>query len=528
MSAFSSLVKYTRFSLSLRGYLKNQVTLEQAEQVVRLRIGDREKNFLNLVHKGIYHYPDSPYLKLLKEVGCEYEDIKNLVEKSGIESALQKLFQEGVYISWEEFKCKQDVVRGSKHFHFKESDFDNPFLPSGYQVQSTGSRSAGTRTTFDLSHREDESYYHLLMLKSSNALDVPIVMWKPLPPSASGISNILLHWKVGKPITKWFSPVDENQARTSLMHKIAVRYIIYSGRLWGAKLAYPEPVSLHNAVKVAQYIETTKKQFGGCSLTTSVSPALLVVEAALSHGVNIKGTNFFVSGEPLTEAKYKRMMEAEVQVSPRYSITEVGRVGVGCSQRQSVDEVHLLHDSTALIQHKRRVKYSNIEVDAFLFSSILESAPKILFNVECDDYGIVENKNCGCILGQVGYRTHIRNIRSYSKLTGSGMTIMGSELVRTLEVTLPKKYGGSPIDYQILEEEDDKGHTSLSLIVSPNIGSIDEKDIINTFLDDLRNNAEGGKLAAGFWSQMNTIKVKRMYPLSKAGKVMTLHLLKTK
>jgi hypothetical protein len=126
----------------------------------------------------------------------------------------------------------------------------------------------------------------------------------------------------------------------------------------------------------------------------------------------------------------------------------------------------------------------------------------------------------------MGLTTHLHDIRSYAKLTGSGMTILGSDFVRILEQVLPGKYGGAPTDYQLVEEEDDKGQTYLSLIISPTVGAVDNNDAINTIFDELRRNVYGGRLAAGFWSQVNTLTVKRTYPLSSAGKIITLHLTK--
>ncbi len=111
-------------------------------------------------------------------------------------------------------------------------------------------------------------------------------------------------------------------------------------------------------------------------------------------------------------------------------------------------------------------------------------------------------------------------------MTGSGMTIMGSDFVRILEEVLPRKYGGAPTDYQLLEEEGERGQTYLNLVVSPEIGPIDDADIIETVLGELRSDAQGGKLAAAFWTQVNTLRVKRMQPLTSSGKITTLHLKK--
>lgn len=523
---FSEITKYGCIALSLREFLRSHISLEDTVGILAHRISQRDNNFLSLIRQGIYQSPSSPYLKLLKIAGCEYQDIEKMVRTEGIESALMKLRKDGVYLSWEEFKGLKKVIRSGQILQFKDSDFDNPLSANYYYIQSSGTRSSGTKISLDLNHRVEESYYHLLMLSANNALEYPIVMWKPVPPSASGIGNLLIHWKAGKPIDRWFSPVDENQAKASLKHRLALRYIIFCGKLFGANLVSPEHIVLQDAWKVALWIESAKKRAGGCSLNASVSPAVMVAEAAIKHGIDIQGTRFFVSGEPLTDAKRCRIEAAGGLVIPRYSISEIGRIGIGCANHKLTDEVHLLHDSVALIQHVRKVDHIDLNVDAFLFTSLLPTAPKILLNVESDDYGVLEKRECGCLLGKIGFTWHINNIRSFAKLTGSGMTVMGTELVRTLEVTLPEKFGGGPTDYQLVEQEDENGKTTLYLIVSPDVGNVDESALITTILNEMRKNVSGGKLAAALWNQSETIQIKRTYPLSKAGKVLTLHLKK--
>ena len=528
MSIIADAVKYSRLALGLRGFLRGTITLEESKQRIAERLRDREKNFLNLVQKGIYQNPKSPFLKLLELAGCEFGDIEPMVNKEGIEATLQKLLAEGVYVSWEEFKGRKEVVRGGKHFQFSERDFDNPFLPVYYQSQSSGSRSAGTRTTFDLSHQLETSYYRLPMLAVNNALDVPLGIWKPVLPAGSGIINLLRQLKVGKPAARWFSPVDERQVQASLTHRLALRYIIYGSRLWGARAVKPEYVGLAEAVKVAQWMADTKKQHGGCCLIASVSPAVKLCQAAIAKGLDIQGTSIIVSGEPVTEAKRRQMEAAGVLVTTRYTMSEVGQIGYGCPQAGATDDIHFFHDSAALIQHRRKVEPADIYVDAFIFTSILPSTPKILLNMESDDCGVVETRKCVCLFGQMGFNTHIHDIRSFAKLTGSGMTIVGTDFVRTLEEVLPSKYGGTAADYQLLEEEDEQGQTHLSLIISPEVGVVDEEDAIATVLRELRRVPHPGRLTAGVWARANLLRVKRMQPISSMGKVSTLYLMKTK
>ncbi len=91
---------------------------------------------------------------------------------------------------------------------------------------------------------------------------------------------------------------------------------------------------------------------------------------------------------------------------------------------------------------------------------------------------------------------------------------------------LPLKYGGDSTDYQIVEEEDEKGFTRLSIFVSPRIGDIDEKDLIETVLVELKSKDEN-VLMPEIFSQADTFRVKRAYPVSsERGKVFPLHMAK--
>jgi len=527
MSILSDMMKYPRLALDLRSFLQNRISLEQSKLIISERLRDREVNFLSRVQKGICQNPRSPYFRLLKIAGCEFGDVESLVKRDGLEGALHGLLEQGVYLSWEEFKGKKEVVRGASRFQFKQSDLDNPFISGWYKGRSSGSRSRGTRTKFDLRNRLDQSVYKLPMLEANDVLDFPLAIWKPVLPAVSGICQVLDFWIMGKPVVRWFSPVDESQVGASLRDKLALRYIIYGGRLWGARLAKPEHVGLARAVEVARWMAAAKSESGRCSLSTSVSPAVKVAQAAAENGLDIEGTHLFASGEPLTEAKRRQIEATGASVSSVYTISEVGRIGIGCRGARATDDLHLVSDSVAMIQHQRKVDHTDMYVNAFLYTPLLPSAPKILLNLESDDYGVVETRSCDCPLGELGLDHHLSNVRSFAKMTGSGMTIIGSDFVRILEEVLPRKYGGAATDYQLLEEEDSQGRTRLSLIISPTVGAVNDGDVIASVLDELRRNVHAGGLTASVWSQAEALQVKRMEPIPRAGKILTLQLMKT-
>jgi hypothetical protein len=203
----------------------------------------------------------------------------------------------------------------------------------------------------------------------------------------------------------------------------------------------------------------------------------------------------------------------------------VGYIGMGCANPVDENDIHFFKDNLALTQHPCRVPGTDISVEAFHFTSLRPSAPKILLNVESDDYGIVEKRSCGCPLEAWGFTEHLRHIRSFRKLTGEGVTLVGSEMVQILEEVLPGCFGGSPLDYQLLEEEDENGFTRLSLVIHPRVDIRDEREVIETMMKALGRSSVAADLARATWEQAGTVRVKRMAPVwTKGGKLMPLHL----
>ncbi len=525
MSLFSQVRMYWRFAWGLREFLKEPITLEQSRKIIKQRLGNREQHLLAIVKKAIYENEKSPYLKLLRLAGCEYGDFERMVQSDGIEPTLKKLRQEGIYISIDEFKGKKEVTRGGKVFKFKESDFNNPFLSGHLEDCSGASRSVGTRTVYDFDYMTASwAVYRISLLDASDALSLPVALWAPIMPGFGPIA-VLSYTQVGKTPVKWFSPVDKRSFKPSLKSRMGTNYIVYMGRIFGVKLPGPQYVALDDAWMVARWMANTIKEQEGCYMHTYVSAAVRICQAAKKEGLDIAGVKFFVSGEPLTELKRREIESAGASVCPQYIFTEGGWVGIGCFNPVAPDDVHLLKDSVALIHHQREVPHAGVSVDAFLFTSLLLSVPKILLNVESGDYGVVETRSCGCYFDDLGFTDHIYHIRGFDKLTSAGMNFFGVDLVRIIEEVLPAKFGGASTDYQMVEEEDEQGYTHMGVIVSPDVGAIDEDVLIQTVLSELGKGEDTQRMMAEVWSQAKTLRVKRIRPLTTArGKLMPLHI----
>jgi hypothetical protein len=207
----------------------------------------------------------------------------------------------------------------------------------------------------------------------------------------------------------------------------------------------------------------------------------------------------------------------------RYHITEIGNIGHACRQMQSENAVHVYTDAVAVIGHRRLAALSGIEVNSLLFTTLLPHAPRVLINVEMDDSGLIAAARCDCAFTRAGLSTVIHDVASFGKLTGHGVTLIGTDIVAILEERLPAALGGRVGDFQLVEREAGR-QTQIVLRVSPRVPASTES-VRRCFLDELRR-GWGGAYAAGSWTYADAIDVVVAEPLAgRTGKIFPLHLL---
>lgn len=524
LQRLNDLRMYGRFAWGLRDFLRQPISLEQAQEAVRKRIADRETNFLRLMERGVFGHPRSPYRALLELARCELGDLRQMVRSQGLENALRALRDAGVYVTFEEFKGRTPVVRHGQVLDVRAEDFDNPHLSRYYQARSGGSTGAGTRFMTDLEHLAVKASQLMVTDAAHGLLNAPTAIWFGVLPDV-GLNIVLTRARYGRVPEKWFVHVTASDLRPSPVYRLATTALVAAGRLYGVRIPRPEPVPLEDAAVIARWAARTVREHGACMVRAQVSRALRVCLAAREEGLDLSGVAITGGGEPPTPGKVREITSAGARWIPGYYTTEADAVGMGCGHPLDGNDLHLLKDALALIQTPRPVSGWDVEVDAFNFTTLLPTAPKILLNAESDDYGVIETRSCGCPLEGYGFTEHLREIRSFRKLTGEGVTLVGTDMLRILDEVLPARFGGTPLDYQVLEEEDSDGFTRLSLVVSPKIRLPDDQRVIDTVLDSLRRSGEAADLARATWRQAGTWRVKRMEPIWTArGKLMPLHL----
>jgi hypothetical protein len=498
--------------------------LAEARSEIRRRLADREESFLRLVERGVFGHSRSPYLPLFQIAGCALGDLRQMVRAQGLEPALLALRASGVYVTYEEFKGRQPMVRGGREIPLRPGDFDNPFLQAAYQRTSGGTTGAGTRVMTDLDNLRAKAARTILTDEISGLRGLPFGFWRGGLPD-NGVGALLSRLPDGRIPEKWFTPITHRELRPSLEFRLATEYVLRMSRLCGVPLPRPEPVPIAEAAQVARWVAGRIATNGGCHLRAYVSLLVRVSQAAREAALDLTGAVFGGGGEPPTAAKVAQIEAAGARFLPSYNISEFGKVGTACLRPAEPNDHHLCQDHLALIQHRRQVPGTDLEVDAFLFTTLLPSAPKLAINVETDDYGVLERRSCGCPWEAEGFDVHVRGIRSFRKLTGEGMTLVGSDVLRLLEEVLPSRFGGSPTDYQLVEEEDEGGLTRLSLLVSPSVALESEAAVLDTLLEGLRAASPAADLARATWSAAGSLRVVRREPVwTGRGKLMPLHL----
>jgi hypothetical protein len=127
-------------------------------------------------------------------------------------------------------------------------------------------------------------------------------------------------------------------------------------------------------------------------------------------------------------------------------------------------------------------------------------------------------------LGQSGYTLHLHSIGSYEKLTSEGVTFLGSELVAITEQVLPRRFGGSPADYQFVDRRSAEP-PKISVVVHPSVGQLDHGALVHAVLQTL-GRTEPGRMMAQLWRSGSTLDVVRTAPMSTAaGKILPLHVI---
>ena len=516
-------IMFARFPFAVRRFLTHRITLDDAKRIVRERMEQREANLLLAVTRGVYGHPSSPYLALLKHAGCELGDFRDLVARKGVDPALRQLREAGVYVTYEEFKGRKPIERPGLTIPTRASDFDNPEARRDLAGRTSGSTGAAVKFAIALDYIAARASQRLIALSAHDLIGVPSACWRGILPDRT-IGQLLAGALIDALPMRWFSPIGLRDSRHWLKYRAGSYYLIACMRAAGIRVPWPEYVPMDRALTIAQFAAAAAKAHGRVLMRGGTSRAVRVAIAARDAGLDLSGVTFMGAGEPATDGKLRQVEAVGARFVSNYGMSDASLPGAGCAARVGVSDYHLLTDTIALIPYPHRVEAFGVTVSAFVMTTLLPISPKVMLNVETDDFGIVEERHCGCELEACGYTTHLREIRSYSKLTGEGVTLIGDDMIHILETALPARFGGTSFDYQLMEDEDEQGFTRLFVTVSPRVELQDERAVIDCVLDGLRRASPATDAARLTWQNAQTLRVRRGEPVWTGRKFSPLYM----
>jgi hypothetical protein len=507
---------YARFITGMPAFLRNRVSLADAKASVAQDLIARERNFLSLLERAVFGRKESPYEFLFAHAGCEHEEIRRLVNQDGLDAALSTLYDAGVWLSFDEMKGRAPITRGGRTFDGDGDSFENPLVKGAIESRSSGSTGKATRVKSDLANILRQIPILLLAQDANGMLGAPIVLYRPGRPDTVAVNNILRQIVAGNPVRRWFSPVATSDTNAPMRFRLAGAITPPLVRMCGAAFPKMEVVPFGNAIVVARAAAEMVRAEGRCHLRTGISGGLTVAIAARANGVELTGVTISGAGEPPSLTKVRGIRESGARYVTNYAMTEAGSVGTACADGVDHTDVHVNRNRIALLQRPVTPRGQVEPVGMFFLTSLADTSPRILINASSDDFGILEERECGCSLGALGMKQHVRQIRSAGKLTGRGITLVASDIVHIIEEVLPARFGGTAQDYQLVEQEDAGGATHLHLLVSPSITLTDEDDAARVLLEALSRGTPGAGLQSAMLRSARAVSVRREQPRPSA------------
>jgi hypothetical protein len=509
-----------RLTRDLPSFYRRTVSLDQAAAWHRDRIRSRPQRFLGVAERHVYANARSPYLRLLKAAGCEFGDLRTLIEREGLEGALDDLRERGVYVTSDEFRGRREIIRGSLRLTPNPDDFDNPLQAAHFEALTGGTSGQRARVRRSLDLVEEVMYSSAVSMAAHGLSRTPHAVWE------TGPAMWLLRMpRLGTPLAAWFYPLQPLPWRVRLG---AIHLALLAGLFAKYRLPLPVHCDLQEPRRVAEWLADRSARGQTTCLVTHVSSAVRVAAESTRSGRSLAGVTFFVRSEPLTPARKRTIEASGARAMVNYGATEASVIGISCAEPTAPDDVHVFESRYAITRRSRSVPFLEQEVEALLATSLTDGASKVLINVETGDYADVWRgpSDC-CAMGRLGMTMHLSSIRSFEKLTSEGMTFIGSNVVRILEEQLPSRFGGNPIDYQLVEHEHADSTARLSLRVHPDIGPIDEDALRSAFLESLAMDGVQERYMSAFWGRAKTVQIDRAPPITTpSGKVLPFRLLR--
>jgi hypothetical protein len=516
-AAWADAVVGARFLRDAPRFLRQPPVEASAPAVIQARMARRAADFLAQVTRHAFDRPESLYARLLRLAGCERGDLVGMVEREGLEGALESLYRQGVFLSVEEFKGRAPVVRGSARLEGGPDAVRNLAARFHVPARSSGSRGAGTPILIDLAYVRDTAVDTGAAFQAWGAGGSERATWEV--PGGGALYRLLEFAACDGQAGRWFSRLRFDDPELHPRYRRSAGALRWAGRRAGLNFPAPVLATFEDPRPLLDWMVATLRRGRRPLLVAMASGAVRMAQVAVEKGIDLSGAWVVAAGEPTTRGRAAALRAAGLGVIVRYGAIETGALGFACAAPREVDEVHFVADLHALVAAGAE---GPLPRGALLLTSLRASAPFALINVSLGDTAVVDARRCGCPLERLGWTTHLHTVRSYEKLTAGGANFLDVDVIRVLEDELPARFGGGVADYQLVEDESAGGRPRLRLRVHPRLGELATDEVARHFLAALGSNSGADLLMTKLWGESGMLEIERAAPATtRTGK--TLH-----
>ncbi len=504
-----------RFGLGLLAALARPESTAEMTARIAARTRDRVGSFLERLENDFWISPRRPYRALLELAGWTPESVRLAVAREGLEPTLALLAEDGVYLDSAEAKGRRAIVRGSHEISFAPHDLE---ASRGPAVPLTTSGSSGPRATnsLDLDGFRLQASYMPAMFEALEVGDRPLVLYYPAN-SAAGIAHLVSFALAGRPPAAWFCHVAERAGNFS-QWRLWRRSLVVGARLRGVRLPVPRLAAVERPSTLVDWL--VRQAPRGAVVATFPGSALRVLRWARAKGVPLPPLTWILGGEPVSPRKRAVLEEEGHRVYAWYGSVDCGRIGIGCLRPEGSDDMHLLDDRYAALVRAPDAESTGAQEGKLFLTSLVPEVHRSLLNVDTGDLAELTTRRCGCPFESLGLLWHVRAVHSAEKLTVDGVTLSADIVHALASDLLPASCGGSPADYQLLEQEDGTGLTRLVVRVDP-AHAADEEAVCRTVYEVLVAASGGASGMAERLRRAGAVSVRREPPaLSHGGKAL--------
>jgi hypothetical protein len=516
LSSAGDLARGAAFLRALGWYLRHPLTPDRARLVVRARLAAREESFLAIVRSLVFDNPGSPYLALLREAGCEYGDLERTVRADGLDAALASLYRAGVYLTDPELRQRREVSRGA----IRVAVDLGRLRARTWRARSPGWPDSGTwRVARYQALMIDTALSAMLTLSARGGFGWLHAEWGWL--QLSTVMWLARLCGPGYGPDRYFTRVDPRTWPVPADQWLT-RLARWTSHVGGKPWPRPEFAPLGDPQPILAWMRGAREAGQTPHLRAPASAVVSLCQTAGRRGMDLAGVQFDATAEPLTPDRLAAIRRSGAVAVPGYGSKESGMLASGCLMPACSDDMHVYTERVAIIQAASENTRAGLPADALLVTSLAEAWPFVLLNVSLGDRGVLERRACGCALGTVGWTTHVHSVRSFEKLKIAGIPLAPEPLIRLFEVVLPRRFGGGPTDYQLVEEDAvEAGTPRLRLLIDPAVRMVEPRAATDAFLATIR---EAGLPFDWLWREPSWLTVERRSPyVTAGGKIQHVH-----